>query len=138
VDEQFSPLSWDIMDEKNLTSQETGSSLEGAYRQGPVEGSKPGELQGSGDSEGATGREPSSVCLESGKESRHSGFTETKKEPVRDCQAVCAHSQADGGQWPGSAASGQPTGPVRNLNYGCDRGTHNSGRTRHGCTWSLG
>jgi hypothetical protein len=36
----------------------------GASRQGPVEGSRPGELQVSGASEGATGRELRSVSLE--------------------------------------------------------------------------
>jgi hypothetical protein len=50
------------IDAQNFTFQEEESSLAGASRQGPVEDSRPGE--GSGASEGATGREPSSTSLE--------------------------------------------------------------------------
>jgi hypothetical protein len=52
------------MSAQNLNVQVTGSSLAGAPRQGPVEGSRPGEIQCSGASEGATGPESSSVNLE--------------------------------------------------------------------------
>jgi hypothetical protein len=52
------------MEAQNLNFQITGISMAGAPIQGPVEGSRPGELQGSGASEEATGREPKSVNLE--------------------------------------------------------------------------
>jgi hypothetical protein len=74
----------------------------------------------------------------SGREIRHSGFAETQKEPVRGCQAACRQGQVGGGQWPDSAASGQPKAPARNSKYGWARGTHSGGLIRHGCTWSLG
>jgi hypothetical protein len=64
VDAQFPRTRGTKMDAQNVTFQEEKSSLAGASRQGPVEGSSPGELQCSRASDGATGREPSSVSLE--------------------------------------------------------------------------
>jgi hypothetical protein len=64
VDAQFPRTRGTKMDTLNSTFQEEESFLAEASRQGPMEGSRPGELQCSGASEGATGREPSCVNLE--------------------------------------------------------------------------
>jgi hypothetical protein len=64
VDAEFPRTPGTKMHAQNFTFQGEESSLVGASKQGPVEGSRLGELQSSGASKGATGREPSSVSLE--------------------------------------------------------------------------
>jgi hypothetical protein len=70
------------MDTLNITFQEKGSSLAGASRQGPTEGSGPGKLQCPGASEGETGRDPSYVSLEGLAEKVGTLGLQTQKEPV--------------------------------------------------------
>jgi hypothetical protein len=65
MDAQVPPiLEGPKMSVQNQNVQEAGSSLAGAPRQGPVEGSRLDEIQGSGASEEATGPESSSANLE--------------------------------------------------------------------------
>jgi hypothetical protein len=64
VDAQFPPYTWEQNGCPKSYFSGNWSSLAGASRQGPVGGSRPGELQGSGALEETNGREPGSVSLE--------------------------------------------------------------------------